>query len=198
MGMVLAEEGSLVYRGKEPMDRPGLVSVAGSLADLAVEERKSLVWGILFCSWTWIRSVSHPDAAAVHRLTWMAFCIFHSLPCSHRIDLQRRCRHHNLDVPGMDLFRSVGSGELAGIAEVLAAAGQWFLAGRICQQMFLSLPVTIQLFHFHMERLGPMQLLLAWAEWEQMGWSMAVELCVGHPPEISLLVRFQLERRISA
>lgn len=52
MGMEMAEEGSLVCLGKESMVGPGLVSVAGSLADLAAEERKSLVWGIQFCSLT--------------------------------------------------------------------------------------------------------------------------------------------------
>ena len=124
MGMEMAEEGSLVCLGKESMAGPGLVSVAGSLADLAVEERRSLVWDIQFCSLTWIRSVSHPDAAAVHRLTWMAFCIFRSLPCSHRTDLQCRCRHRILGALGMGLFQSAGSDQLAGVAEKLAAAGQ--------------------------------------------------------------------------
>jgi len=102
------------------LGRLGLGIVAVSLADLAVEDHRSQVWGILVCSLSWNQSASNPDAAG-HRLTSLAFCIFHNLPCSRQIHHQRKYRHHSLDVLGMGLCQSEGSDELAGVAEELAA-----------------------------------------------------------------------------
>jgi len=172
--------GSLAWMGT--VGRLGLGIVAVSLADLAdsdVEDCRSLVWGILVCSLSWNQFASNPVAAS-HRLTSLAFCIFHSLPCSRQIHLQRRYRHHSLDVLGMGLCQSEGSDELAGVAgvaEELAAQSklaadsvactvliQWFLAENIYQPRFLSLPEPLQICHFRMGKLGPMRLLLSWAE----------------------------------